>query len=806
MNSTSVSQSAHHEALYRATVQEAVAGGSVLMGKMIAAARTELNARELVTRDFRERDALAESANQLRKWESELCKRYQQALELAFANPQVAKKAATLSVADVQFDQLELMDEVQVLTSVTMARTQQVAMLSAEASLADLNTLISSTLGLGVVKPERNPLRPEVYVHALKDVVEQTQVSPAVQLDWLGAMSVTLGQELRILYAALSDKLRRAGVTAASYAVLQTPSSPGVGRGVAQTADAAVAEPAASASAGAAARGASPAGTKAPGRTTASPPGAAPARAKSDVLLTLDKLRRLLSGELEAAPTADNRVQAFAAQFEQQFEGHYSAPAPAMHTDFDATVPAALEALTEMKQVDRVVQNLQQRRSKDAPAGSDNEASVDAVRSALRRHVTGVAQALSLEVVALMVDNMARDSRLLPPVQALIKKMEPALLRLAMVDPRFFTDKLHPARFLLQDVTHRSLAYATVDAPGFNGFMGQIEKALTPLLHAEIENAEPFEEAHRQLLDLWRADEAEKEHAREHAVMALQHAEQRNLLADKIAHDIESHADAARVPVVVIDFLCGPWAQVVAQARIADGAGSKSAAKYQSLISAMLWSAHPELASSNVAKLTKLVPLLISTLREGLETIRYPATRTSAFLEALMGLHQKAFRRASKGPEAPEPEAPRLEADSRFDRANRLTDGDPWVDPEEARTSNFVDISGDANEAADAGPASEHAQVDMLLDADLDELPLGSWVELQIDDQWVRTQLTWASPHGTLFLFTSVSGTTQSMTRRSRDRLVEGGKLRVISGQPVVESALDAVAQAAMRNSVDTTL
>jgi hypothetical protein len=75
-----------------------------------------------------------------------------------------------------------------------------------------------------------------------------------------------------------------------------------------------------------------------------------------------------------------------------------------------------------------------------------------------------------------------------------------------------------------------------------------------------------------------------------------------------------------------------------------------------------------------------------------------------------------------------------------------------------------------------------------------------------VNDQWTRTQLTWASPHGTLFLFTSVMGTTQSMTRRSRDKLVETGKLRVISGQPVVEGALDAVAKLAMRNSMDTAL
>ena len=798
---------AQYEALYNATVKEAVAGGALLMGKMADAARNALNARELVTRDFRERDAIAESAKQLHQWEPKLCVSYQEALEFAFQNPDMVKKTVTLSMADVQFDQLELMDEVQVLTSVTMARTQQVAMLSAEASLADLNTLISSVLGLGVVRAERNPLRPEVYVQALKDVVEQTQVPATVQLDWLGAMSVTLGQELRSLYTTLADKLRNAGVVAAGYAVMQAPMATGVGRGVAQTGGAAPVEPAPAASQPRAfpARSASADSSIAQYQTA---PAGAPVgiRGKSEVLLTLDKLRRLLSGELDAAPV--NSVQAFAAQFAQQFEGKQSVAPLVQHTDFDATVPAALEALTEMKQVDRVVQSLQERRAlnRSAPPVADSaSASADSVRSALRRHVTGVAQALSLEVVALMVDNMARDARLLQPVQALIKTLEPALGRLAMVDPRFFTDKQHPARVLLQDITHRSLAYVSTEAPGFDGFMARIDKALTPLVQAQIDNAEPFEEAHRQLLDFWRAEEQEKEAAREHAVMALQHAEQRNLLAEKIARDIDSHPDAAQVPAVVVDFLCGPWAQVVAQARIADGAGSKSAAKYQSLISAMLWSAHPDLASSNVSKLTKLVPLLISTLREGLETIRYPATRTSAFLEALMGLHQKAFRKASKGAQA-EPEAPVLETDSRFGRANRVEEGDPWVDPVEARTSNFVDISDGSEETPDTAEARPQTKVDMLLDATLDELPLGSWVELQIDDQWVRTQLTWASPHGTLFLFTSAAGTTQSMTRRSRDRLVESGKLRVISGQPVLDSALNAVAQAAMRNSVDTTL
>ncbi len=39
---------------------------------------------------------------------------------------------------------------------------------------------------------------------------------------------------------------------------------------------------------------------------------------------------------------------------------------------------------------------------------------------------------------------------------------------------------------------------------------------------------------------------------------------------------------------------------------------------------------------------------------------------------------------------------------------------------------------------------------------------IGAWVELVTNGRIVRTQLTWASPHGTLFLFTAPDASTQS--------------------------------------------
>ena len=64
------------------------------------------------------------------------------------------------------------------------------------------------------------------------------------------------------------------------------------------------------------------------------------------------------------------------------------------------------------------------------------------------------------------------------------------------------------------------------------------------------------------------------------------------------------------------------------------------------------------------------------------------------------------------------------------------------------------------------------------------ELAIGGWAELITNHRTVHTQLTWASPHHTLFLFTAPDGSTQSMTRRVRDKLMAEGALKVLPGPP----------------------
>ncbi|MBD9393821.1 DUF1631 family protein [Acidovorax sp. ACV01] len=767
---------------YQHIVHDVLAQARPLMERVAEATRMALQARQDQARTPGEHHAMQEARQQLSRLTSVMGERYPDALRKALDQEAVQnEEKPTRSLFTIHFDDLELMDEAQINDSVERARARQVLISAVEGPLADLDALVCAALDLPRVQPEHNPLRPEVFLQALQTVVSQMQVTDQVRHDWMGPMAQALGAELRGLYLAQTDRLKLSGVQPVGYAMRQAdgqvvyvaPAEGGVSPGFASDNDLSTAE------------------------------------AHADPLLTLDRLRRLLLGEFSENPalaqasattSTPESEENFADRFAREFENPDQLPRidpPA--TDFAATVPAAFEALQEMNQVSHMMERLGGQRSQASGSAGANPAAPP------RKHSGGLGEALSMEVVALMVDNIARDSRLLWPVQQFIRALEPALMQLALADPRFFSHKEHAARRLLQDITDRSLAFSSTEAPGFQSFMRSLMNIAGPLATATIEGPDDFEHVLQQLHAKWAEKDQQRKQERQRAIETLQHAEQRHLLAARISRDLWLLPDFGKVPDEISRFLLGPWAQVMAQARLTATTGRADPGRYEELVDALIWSAQPELTRANTGRLARLLPKLLAKLREGLASIDYPATRTEAVFELLMELHQQAFKpgpRVATQPPAPPPEAQAAAPPVPLD------DDDPWVAPSEAKESGYVDIS-QSPELESVVPAPESTSSDataMPHLAPLAPLAIGTWVNLQVAGHWERTQLSWIGSQGNLFLFTSASGRTQSMTLRLLDRLFQQGAMQVLTEQTVVDEALDAVAQAAMRNSVESRL
>ncbi|HSV77728.1 MAG TPA: DUF1631 family protein, partial [Ramlibacter sp.] len=638
----------------------------------------------------------------------------------------------------LRFDDLQLFEDEQLDHSIEVARAQQEVALSVDDTLPALDALISTMLGWRTIQPGLNPLRPEGFVRALQTALSAHVPDPAAREVLMVPAAGMLGVNLRRLYKDLADWLRSTGV-----------------------------EPAV------------PLGGRIHKGTGAS--GAPVTDTVARTLLTLDRLRKLLAGD-----------------FDQP-----------RRQDFLHTVPASMALLQELKKADELVKRLEQRPrpASPPPAPVDMLAQLGVTREPQR-----IGQQLGEEVVRLMFDNLQDDRRLLPSLKRQLKKMEPAIQRLTEQDSRFFSDRNHPARQLLDRISQRSLAYGSEQDPGWARFEATLDKA-GHWLESKVIDADTFGEMLDELETEWGDQEQGARKRREEAARALLHAEQRNLLAQKLGAEFVELLKDLEVADFIVDFLKGAWAQVVAEAQLSCADGSSDPYGYRQLVEDLIWSVQKTSAQKGRARrLVQMIPGLLERLHAGLGRIGYPPELTQRFFDHLITLHRAAVQ---EGSDAASAQAAQQAAEAAWQEESRFSDSAQdevqlWLDHSEARESGYVDEAVDFTPERVAAPLTTATPEPPTIPAEpaepalgtpaREELRIGTWVEIDIKGAPVRAQLTWASPHATLFMFTSVGGSAHSMSRRTLDRLLANGHLRVVAGRPVIDEALDQVAQAALKN------
>lgn len=644
----------------------------------------------------------------------------------------------------LRFEDLQLFGDEQLDQSIEVARAQQEVALAVDDTLPALDALISTMLGWRTIQPGLNPIRPEVYVRALQHTLAQFVPQTQVREVLITPSGGLLGVHLRRLYRDVAHWLRSTGVEPA--VPLGGRIQKGTGAGGSPVTDTA-----------------------------------------AKTLLTLDRLRKLLTGDFDQPRKAE----------------------------FLHTVPASMALLQDLKKTDELVKRLEQR-PKAAPAPAqpvDMLAEVAAPPAVPQR----IGQQLGEEVVRIVFEHLADDGRLLPTLKKQLTAMQPAVLRLAREDSRFFSDRTHPARQVLDRITQRSLAFSSENDPGWPRFVASVQGAVQ-WLESKVVDADVFGELLDHLQGQWGEQDHGARQKREEAAKALLHAEQRNLLAQKLATEFAATLEGLEVADFVRDFLRNAWAQVVAEAQLSCEDGSSDPHGYRALVDDLVWSVQKTSARRGRARrLVQMIPGLLQRLREGLQRIGYPPELTQRFFDHLITLHRAAVQ------EGRDP-AVQAAADAAWKEESRFSDSavEMWLDGVEVQESGYVDFPGletdiehvaspeaaqqeaqAAQQQSAQAQAQEHGAGGEIPAARLDDLRVGAWVELEIRGEWVRAQLTWCSPHATLFMFTSIGGTAHSMSRRTLDRLRNSSQLRIVADRPVVDEALDHVAQAALKNSLE---
>lgn len=333
----------------------------------------------------------------------------------------------------------------------------------------------------------------------------------------------------------------------------------------------------------------------------------------------------------------------------------------------------------------------------------------------------GSFDALLIDVVATLFDHIFNDDRVPEAMKGLIGRLQIPVLKLALLDHGFFSNRNHPARRLIN-----TLAQAAADWEG--EFTAELplhrtaENLVVRIQNEFVDDVQLFA-ACLQELEHFLAEEERKADAR--AAKFTQQLEQREReeIARAVAQSaVAAHVQNGAVPQAVRDFLDNAWRDVLAHAAVAggeDGALWRCAAQ---AMDDLVWSVMPKEGAEARRRLVQILPALLRGLRDGLEAAGFPAQQREVFFAQLVKLHAAAVK-AGMAPAAAQPPGP----------AAAPEPPRPEVRPEPERPSPAMAVVAD--------------------------LARGCWMDIRDDDgELRRVRLSWISPARTMYLFTNRQG------------------------------------------------
>lgn len=392
------------------------------------------------------------------------------------------------------------------------------------------------------------------------------------------------------------------------------------------------------------------------------------------------------------------------------------------------------------------------------------------IEAGLGRQV-GTLDGIIIDVIATLFDYIFDDARVPAAMKGLIGRLQIPVLKLAMMDHGFFSNRSHPARRLINGLAQ---AGVTWDGPltADTSLYRTAEAVIVRIQNEFADDASVFTAA----LETFEKYLSEQERmADEKAAPLTDRLKQRERLelARKVAEGaVASYRANVEIPVVVREFIASTWVKALTVAAL-EGAGDGDPkgeggrwTEFMGAIKELVWSVLPMTDAESRQKLVKSLPVILRNVKAGMQAAGLDEAGQKAFFAELVKCHAAALK---AGVPQSAPQAP---------AAPLRQEGAIAAKPK-GRASTFA--------PPEEEPSPELLEVDLLM--------RGTWLELKDEAGEIRRmRLTWISPARTMYLFANRQGQRAlALTRDELKRRFASGEARTADQEPLLDRVVDDV-------------
>ena len=436
----------------------------------------------------------------------------------------------------------------------------------------------------------------------------------------------------------------------------------------------------------------------------------------------------------------------------------------------------------------------------------------------------GHVDAMTLDIVAMLFDYILDDRRIPDAMKALIGRLQIPVLKVAMLDKTFFSQKSHPGRKLLDRLAEVSIGWDETEGHEC-GLYQSVDELIQRILNEFDDKVGIFAEV-LENLETYLAEEKKRTDERTGLSAQVVHHREQEEISRIMAHDeARRRIHTPHLPEVIRSFLAGCWETVLAAAYTKAGEDGASWNQAIATMDELVWSVEPKCVPEDRKKLVALLPGLLKRLQDGMALAGMLETERDQFFSHLVSCHAMVIKAGLHAVEQEDlHQAEFVEQEIAAEEAAELArqNAEPIdfaeialpqerIEPDPVFMQTLVDdVESEAGwqtfTIGGANWQSEPAAVSDDFDAMVKRIKRGTWIEIEQDNGTsTRVKLAWVSPLKGLLLFTNRLGERAvSITPEGLAEKFRNGMAQVIDDIALVDRAVNNLMERLKQTSVET--
>jgi hypothetical protein len=378
-------------------------------------------------------------------------------------------------------------------------------------------------------------------------------------------------------------------------------------------------------------------------------------------------------------------------------------------------------------------------------------------------------EAHTLDLLSRIFETVLLDDSIPPETRELIRFLQVPVLKAALLDKNFFFEEAHPARRMIDLLSHMGWeGRQGVDDPVLQAMQRGVERI------GREGDAQPavFAEAVAELEAQLQVEERAAEEAIAAPIARATKIEKQTVAAKSARQAVGVRVADGELTAVVSGFLEQRWVDVLTFAYLIEDERPGAVGNATRTMDELVWTVKPKATQEQRKALLAKLPGLLTALNKWLDAIKWRDAERLAFFAELAKCHLSIVRAPLEL--SPERQLELAVEAAQQDALRRIT------------VEQATDQAG-APEPQDAAAVS------------VDELERGARLEFGQPDGSVRKlKLAWVSPLRSLFIFSG--GLRQEAFSLSAEKLAQGlrdGAVRVVAPEGVVSRVLTEALQEA---------